>query len=104
MPANINFTTFTDPNILFVSKDAVNTFFGSITVSDATATVPGVVKKAAVVNVDPLVTTPTYDNLTVQNEDGTSTIYQVPDKNSFDALVNNFKTLIANLQSAGTLT
>ena len=49
MPANVNFTEFTDEEVFLQDKEAANTFFNNLTVPDATTSDRGVVKKAAAV-------------------------------------------------------
>jgi hypothetical protein len=102
MPANINFTAFTDPNIFFANKAAANQFFAGLTVSNATLAAPGVVTQMANI---PLASLPALQYVTVNilMPDGSVNATQVVSKASSDALYAAVLALVTNLQNAGIM-
>jgi hypothetical protein len=100
MPANINFTEFTDEEIFLEDKEAANIFFGEITVPDATLADPGVVKKAAAVASLGVLTTYTITTLL---EDGSTAQIEVVSKEDGDLMRSKINELIVALQAAGSL-
>ena len=104
MPSNINFTLFTDPTILWATKDAVNLFFQTVTVPNATISNFGVVKKATIpANPPSAPIALSAVNVPILNADGTVTTYTFVSKADLDSLntsINTLRTTIINLQNA----
>jgi len=94
MPANINFTEFTNREVVWANVAAINTFFETITISDATSDTPGVVKQATMPGT---VTATTiegkYYNINVMEEDGSTSVYPVALRETMDTVRTRLKTL-----------
>jgi hypothetical protein len=111
-PANLNFTEFTDPRVLWVNVQAVNTFFNSITVSvsgenipAATLTELGGVKQMALTAFNPPVANATY--VTINLDDGSAPV-DIPSHDAFvdlktrvDYLATYITALKAQLDAKG---
>ena len=100
MPAHLNFTEFTDDEILWVNKEAVNQFFNSVTIGDASENDAGVIFAAA--NQAALGAS-TYVSINILDELGVVTTTQIVSKDAFDALKAAYDDLILKLKVAGTM-
>lgn len=102
--------TLTDDEILFLDREAAQTFFNAFALPDASTTSPGIVSQLDTVSYSFTPYTPVYFSYMVLNPDMTETQVQLPSKDDFDALqaqVNALgelvEELITNMKSAGIM-
>lgn len=111
MPASLNFTTFTDDEVFLEDKEAANTFFGAITVPNATTLAYGVVLKGASVDaveagLSSAFALTTY-RVQMLKEDGSFEYAELVDKteaqNALNSLRTKLNSLIDSLKTAGVI-
>lgn len=107
MPANVNFTEFTDEEVFMEDREAANTFFENMTVPDATTASYGVVKKST--NVASIAVAYNLTAISVQVLDSNNNIHeaQVVLKTEVDTALNALRTkindLLTKLAAAGVM-
>jgi len=111
MPANITFTEFTDREIVWANVEAINEFFGAITVPDATEDDPGVMKMVeAVSELSGVSIDNDYYTINVLEADGSTSSYDVVLKSTVDtvrarlvAIEDALNLMRANMIEAGIM-
>jgi len=107
MPAEISYTTFTDPTYFFESMAEANAFFSALRVADATTGARGVVLMTS--NVDYSVAALANEDVTELDLGGTP-VYLVPLaryvelETAFEDLMNTMDELLTKLKAAGIIT
>jgi hypothetical protein len=94
MPANITFTEFTDREIVWANVEAINTFFESITVPDATEDSAGVMTMVeAISSLSGVSIDNDYYTINVMEADGSSSSYDVVLKSTVDTIRTRLVTI-----------
>lgn len=104
MAIQITFPLFTDDEVLWLDKDAVNNFFNAVTVPSALTSAEGVVKKSSVASVSNTTVTMTSYALSIYDDSGSlAGTYNVTSKATGDSLivaVGELQTQIAALKTS----